>query len=267
MPSSAPSGGTLATVLTFFDLYPVKELRAAFTPFALSPVPNPHPPSRKPSLLSMATGLRTVPNLGLLTTSVAAPTDQAIVGRSWGLMSVIPSRRAQSYGPNFTWSQFMRPRNWLQGIAQHYALVITALLLSTLPPFRSLVRRFVYQPGQGPDREEAKKERVEFRGVANPDTEEETGKQAFVRAWFDGSLYYCMCSLSLCPNAFFWYCFPLLTLNVVSGVLLASAAETILQEEDLELEGGVLTAACLGQPFIDRLARAGFKMEKKIIPA
>ena len=51
---------------------------------------------------------------------------------------------------------------------------------------------------------------------------------------------------------------------IVTGILLAEAAATIL-EEDLELPGGVYTAACLGQPFIDRLERAGFHFETKLI--
>ena len=53
----------------------------------------------------------------------------------------------------------------------------------------------------------------------------------------------------------------------MSGLLLAQAAATIL-EEDLELEGGgIYTPACLGQGFIDRLDGAGFHFETKIVPA
>jgi short subunit dehydrogenase-like uncharacterized protein len=44
--------------------------------------------------------------------------------------------------------------------------------------------------------------------------------------------------------------------------LLAEAAATLLQE-DVDLPGGVYTPACLGQPFIDRLDRAGFHIEVK----
>lgn len=38
-----------------------------------------------------------------------------------------------------------------------------------------------------------------------------------------------------------------------------------LLEEDVELEGGVFTPACLGQGFIDRAGEAGFKMELKML--
>ncbi len=48
----------------------------------------------------------------------------------------------------------------------------------------------------------------------------------------------------------------------MTGILLAEAAATLL-EEDVELDGGVYTPACLGQPFIDRLDRAGFHFETK----
>jgi short subunit dehydrogenase-like uncharacterized protein len=51
-------------------------------------------------------------------------------------------------------------------------------------------------------------------------------------------------------------------MNTVTGILLAEAASTLLQE-DVELPGGVYTPACLGQPFVDRLGRAGFHFETK----
>jgi len=45
---------------------------------------------------------------------------------------------------------------------------------------------------------------------------------------------------------------------------MAHAAVTIL-EDDVGLGGGVYTAACLGQPYIDRLDAAGFKVETKML--
>ena len=59
----------------------------------------------------------------------------------------------------------------------------------------------LYQPGDGPTREDAAKDYVEYRGIAWPDIDEQTpggkeevkgrGKQAFCKAWFNGSMYYC----------------------------------------------------------------------------
>ena len=50
----------------------------------------------------------------------------------------------------------------------------------------------------------------------------------------------------------------------MTGVFLAQAAMTIL-EEDLKLDGGVYTPACLGQGFIDRCDEAGFRVQVKTI--
>ena len=56
-----------------------------------------------------------------------------------------------------------------------------------------------------------------------------------------------------------------LTLTV-TGMLLAEAAVTLLQSNNTDdLAGGIYTPSFLGQEFIDRLDRAGFHFETKII--
>ena len=134
-------------------------------------------------------GLRHYRNLGLTTTSIAAVTDTSVIERSWGLLSTIPSRKDQFYGPRFSWVEVFKARNWFQGIALHVGLVIGAFLLMMVPPVRTLVRRFVYQPGEGPTKEETTREEVEYRGTATPDSDTATTKQAFVRAQFHGGMY------------------------------------------------------------------------------
>ncbi|KAL2016543.1 hypothetical protein VTK56DRAFT_3400 [Thermocarpiscus australiensis] len=247
---SAPSGGTLATALTLLENFSLSDLRAAYAPYALSPMPPPHPipaPLNPPSLLTRLTGLITIPHLGLLATSVAASTDAAAVQRTWGLLH--RHRRSQQqqffYGPRFAFREYMRPRNWLTGVGIHLGLVLLRLVMLTPWLRRWAMRRVKYQPGEGPDAEAAKADEVEYRGVAWADFEEEEGggggerkEGAFCRAWFRGSAYY------------------------LTGILLAEAAATLLQE-DVGLEGGIYTPACLGQPFIDRLDRAGFHFETK----
>ena len=52
----------------------------------------------------------------------------------------------------------------------------------------------------------------------------------------------------------------------VTGMLLAEIAATILEDE-IKLDGGCYTPACLGQGLIDRLDDSGLKMEVKIIDA
>lgn len=184
----------MASFLGFFDTFTLKETAEAFRPYSLSPVPNPAAASRKLPLKTRLTGLRTVPNLGRLTTFLAADTDHAIVGRTWGLLSQARGARAQeAYGPNFYFTEHMRTRNWLSGVLVHWGLALGGFLLVALPPLRSVVRWFVYKQGDGPDREESKKHEIEFRGVATPDTDRSVGKQAFCRASYFGSMYACEC--------------------------------------------------------------------------
>lgn len=53
--------------------------------------------------------------------------------------------------------------------------------------------------------------------------------------------------------------------DAVTGLFLAQAALTIL-EDDVDLGGGgVFTPACLGQGFVDRVDAAGFRFETKTI--
>lgn len=174
-----------------------------------------------------------------MTTSIAGMTDAAIVERTWGLIESGSVPASKSYGPNFSFRQYMKPRNWFTGILIHYGLVLLYVIMAT-PPLKAIVRRFVFAPGEGPDLEGAKNDEVEFRGLAEPDVAGETRERAFVRCWYRGSMYY------------------------LSGLLLAQAAATIL-EDDLGLEGGVYTPACLGQGYVDRLDGAKFHFESKVI--
>lgn len=185
----------MASLLNFFDTFGLKEIAEAFRPYALSPVPNPNAASRnKPSLKTRLTGLRTVPNLGRLTTFLAADTDRAIIGRTWGLLSQASGAKgAEAYGPNFDFSEHMRTRNWLSGVLVHWGIGVAGFLLAVLPPLRSVVRWFVYKQGDGPDKEQSKKDEIEFRGVAAPDTDRPVGKQAFCRVTYFGSMYACEC--------------------------------------------------------------------------
>ncbi|KAJ3952372.1 hypothetical protein N0V92_011186 [Colletotrichum tropicale] len=176
-----------------------------------------------------------------LSAKTAAVTVSIHQLESWGLMASLPSREKQFYGPNFSFHEYMRAKGYLRGIAIHWALGFFGLLLATMPPFRALAKRFVYEPGQGPDKELAKKDEIEYRGIAMPDKASKTGNpQAYCRAKYTGSMYY------------------------LTGMLLAQAASTLL-EDDVDLPGGVFTAACLGQPYIDRLHDVGFKFETKIL--
>lgn len=206
---AAPSGGTISTVLSLFDNLTLSELLESGIPYAHSPVPHPAEPKRREtSIWQKLFGIHNVPNLGTLTTGLTGTTDQGVIERSWGLLSEIPSRKDQFYGPNFCWAEYSKPRNWLEGILTHWLLTVAVLLL-TIAPVRAIARKFAPEPGTGPSREDMDKEEVEWRGIANPDTESPVNKQAFVRAWYHGSMYQRKWKLSSSPirSMVSWLCF------------------------------------------------------------
>ncbi|KAF5575746.1 hypothetical protein FPCIR_12996 [Fusarium pseudocircinatum] len=244
--NSAPSGGTLATALSIWDVFSLQEIKEASSPYAQSPVKHKDPTRPKSSVLQMIFGVRTVPNLGLQTTSVTNSTDVAVVERTWGLLSSTPSRKDEFYGPNFVWVEHMKARNWLHGIFIHWLLIVGGILLVSVAPLRNFLKKRVYQPGEGAKREDTAKDEIEYRGIAYPDSEKAAGKAALCRMWYHGGMYFFV--------------------PIVTGMLLAEIAATIL-EDDIELDGGSYTPACLGQGLVDRLDRSGFRTDVRIIDA
>lgn len=189
--SGHPSGGTLATVVSIFEQYSFSDIRAASEPYASSPVPHGQPGRPSTPWMAKMLGVQSLRNLGMVTTSIAGLTDAAQVERTWGLLSQIPTRKDEFYGPNFTWTEYWKVRNWFEGVVTHLSLIVAAFLLAFVPPFRSLVRRFVYQPGEGPSRDEAEKEFIEFRAIATPDKKSAGRTQALCRSWYLGGMYSC----------------------------------------------------------------------------
>lgn len=228
----APSGGTLATVLGILDSFSLKDIRNASGKWASSPVPGPKLEESIP-LASKIFGVRSVPHLGTLTTSITAGPNVSTVQRSWGLHN-----EGKLYGPRFQYFEYMAVRNRIVGVAAHFALAFGACAL-LLPPVRWLVKKIVYAPGQGATAEAASKEALEYRAVATADQNGAKPRQALGKLRWDGGLYY------------------------LTGVLLAEAAMVILRDDDLvkTLDGGVLTPSMLGQPFIDRLKTCGLVLE------
>jgi short subunit dehydrogenase-like uncharacterized protein len=167
------------------------ELKAVSRPYSLSPIPHPARGRPQRSLISKIFGPQHIPDLGLVTTSIAGGTDAPIVERSWGLLSTIPSRKHEFYGPNFTWKEYFRTSNWLSGVAIHWGLLVASFLLAISPWTRALIKKFVYQPGQGPEKEATKREMIEYRGTATPDEPALSGKRAWCRAHYNGGMYYC----------------------------------------------------------------------------
>lgn len=234
---SAPSGGTLASLLSLVEHYSKEELAASGKAWALSPIPGPTP--EKPvSLYSKIFGVRFVPDLGLLSTSLFAMPNQAIVQRSWGLLD-----NGKLYGSKFTFHEYRRAGSKLSGFVVHLAIAV-GLLALTLSPFRWLIRKLVYAPGQGSSKESQEKELLDYRAVAIADQTVPQPPKVISKFRWVGGVYH------------------------LTGVLLAEAAMVILQDDTLAKElggGGVLTPAMLGQPFIDRLKVAGVIIETELI--
>jgi short subunit dehydrogenase-like uncharacterized protein len=231
-----PSGGSLATALGLLDHYSLSEVQASMKPFALSPAPPPKPSSSRP-FLSRILGPFSYPGLGILTTSLMAAPNVAIVQRSSGLMP-------QLYGSNFHFAEYMEVSNYAFGVLVHFAIVFGSLFLA-IKPLRSLVRRFGYQPGQGPTAEATANNAIAYRAIGVAD--DNTGgkeKKAMASMRYDGAMYY------------------------FTGLLLAEAAMVLLENQDLvdKLGGGLLTPACLGDKFIERLQKAGVKFEGDMLP-
>ncbi len=73
-------------------------------------------------------------------------------------------------------------------MATHYGLILLAIVFTT-PPLRAILKRFVYQPGEGPASDAADKDTIKFEGVGVPDVEGGATAQAHCRAWYSGSMY------------------------------------------------------------------------------
>ncbi|KAH1345973.1 hypothetical protein KXX65_008164 [Aspergillus fumigatus] len=234
MKSSGPSGGTLNTVLTIFDSLSFSDILKSTDPFALAASA---PPKNVPSepLVDKILGVRSVRDLGTLTTSPSAMADITIVHRSSTLMP-------EFYGPLFHFRQFVKVRNALVGIIFYYAFII-GLCLLTLPPVRALVRQFVYAAGQGPRKEDSVNDRVEHRAVATADQKTAAPQRVFGKFKYEGSMY------------------------ALTGLLLAEAAMVILEETERVKKVsrcGIVTPATLGQPFVDRLEKVGCHLETQV---
>ncbi|KGO67721.1 Saccharopine dehydrogenase / Homospermidine synthase [Penicillium italicum] len=232
MKSSGPSGGTLSTVLTIFDGFSMSELSKTMTPFSLAASP---PPKNIPSdsILEKVVGVRSIPDLGTVTTSPSGVCDMSIVYRSSSLMPEL-------YGQNFFFRQFLSVRNALIGVAFHIGFLVVVSLLA-LSPVRWLVQKFVFAPGSGPRREDSANDRLEYNAIATADSA--SPQRVFGKITYHGGMY------------------------PFTGLLLAEAAMVILNEEEKIKKvsrGGIVTPATLGQDYVDRLEKVGCKIETKV---
>lgn len=82
----------------------------------------------------------------------------------------------------------MKVRNHLLAVLVHFAVALGALILA-FPPARLLLKKLVFQPGEGPSKEDSAKDRFEYRGIGNPDFKVDTLPRAFVKLRSEGSIY------------------------------------------------------------------------------
>ncbi|KAI9809420.1 MAG: hypothetical protein M1827_006856 [Pycnora praestabilis] len=240
----APSGGTMTTVFGVFSHYSLSQISSASKSWALSPLPGPASTTPTP-FLTLLTGVRTVPELGVLTTSISAKPNRAVVERSWGLQA----QRGTSYGANFQYSEYANVRNVFVGALINMAYVVAAVCLA-VPPMRWLLKKIAYAPGQGPTKDQTSTDLLEYRAIGYsdaPTAAPATQKRALTTLKYTGGLY------------------------GLTGIFLAEAAMTILRDEDESLPeklggGGLLTPAMLGQGYVERLKRVeGFSLETRLL--
>ncbi|KAI9850666.1 MAG: hypothetical protein M1824_003190 [Vezdaea acicularis] len=112
-----------------------------------------------------------------------------------------------------------------------------------ISPFRWLAKKFVYGPGEGRTKEETAKESIEYRAVGYPDLETPSKKRALSTVKWSGGIYQ------------------------LTAIFADEAAMAILRDDTYakKLGGGILTPATLGQPFVERLEKAGVKFETKLV--
>ena len=229
-----PSGGTLSTILTSIETVKITDIGKSMHPLALAVPPLPEI-VQKPSVAERIFGVRSIPDLGTLTTSPTGMADTAIIYRSSTLLR-------DFYGPRFNSRHFAHSRNAFVGSVFHYAFFFGIVLL-TLAPVRWLASKFVYAPGEGPKKEDTANDMVEYRGVAVADQDVDKPKRAFGRLTYHGSIY------------------------GFTGIMLVEAALVILEHEEEVLQtsgGGVVTSATLGQRFVDRLEDVGCHIETEL---
>ncbi|KAL9050474.1 MAG: hypothetical protein Q9162_006621 [Coniocarpon cinnabarinum] len=236
--SSTPSGGTIASAMGVFKNYSAAGLQKASAPQAQFPagVELPPSPPSAAGLLRRLTGLRVVPDLGLVSLPMLNAVDIPIVQRTWALLE--HTQQAEAYGPNFRFSNGINAGGYVGGLVKNVNAVVGRLLLS-LPPIRWLIKRFLVQPGNGPSKEVEANGKIEMKGVAVVDADS-GGRYVGAFRW-RGGMY------------------------ALTAVTVAEAAATLLYAEDgtiaKRLGGGMCTPATLSDGYVQRLQDAGVKLD------
>ncbi|KFY18420.1 hypothetical protein V493_08637 [Pseudogymnoascus sp. VKM F-4281 (FW-2241)] len=223
------SGGSLNTVLSLIQSYGIGWILFG-NPWSLSATPQRWKPNSAP-LLSRIFGYRSIPGFGDVTTSFLAICNESVAHRSSSLMPKI-------YGPHFNFHEYLPTTGPIAGILTHLILRLVMLIIS-FPPVQWIAAKYLIPAsGTGPDlASAADSERQEFIAIGGPFNSK--GDQVSARYLYEGSLYYCSAAMGVEA-----------ALSVLGEITYAH-----------EIGGGILTAATLGMPFIERLRNVGIKVE------
>ena len=230
--TGAISGGTANTIATVVEAYPVSHMAKSMHPYALCPISPPKGRRVGEGWLTKFLGVRSIPDLGILTDSPQRGQDTAIVYRSWALFD-----KGEYYGQKFTFREWMRVNGYFAGMVVHFGFMAFLLLL-LLSPMRWLLKKWAYEPGQGQSKEEFQNNRLVYKAIAKADCEPE--KRAVATFEYTGGGYY------------------------LTGILVIEAAMTILKGSETpatKMGGGLLTPATLGEEYVERVRKAGVKIE------
>ncbi|EWC44495.1 hypothetical protein DRE_06763 [Drechslerella stenobrocha 248] len=247
------SGGTIETFLSVIEVFGVSRLASSSQPLALSPAAV----RTRPFSVQTRTPVFTHPVLGTLTSWLQATPDRAIVMRSWGLAQLY-APETLSYGANFAFAEFKRARNALEGLVVCVAIAVVSVGV-LFAPFRWLARRVVMQPGFGPDQaafNSGRQGSLEWRAVGVADDSDYDGegrtkkREVLASLRYEDGDCYAITALLIVEAAF-----TILDLQKDGGV-----GEDCLARK---IGGGVLTPACLGEPYIKRLDAVGTKLVVK----
>ncbi|EJP61202.1 saccharopine dehydrogenase, putative [Beauveria bassiana ARSEF 2860] len=233
------SGGTVAAILGVLSTYSLSQINASSVPMA-SCVPNSG--SNSPHAISILP-VRYDSFLGPVTFNPSAMADRWVVLRTWSLLQRFGAVE-EKYGQRFSFQGYSRAPNVLQAWLSFLAVSFVTLFVILLPPVRSLLAWLSPAPGTGPQVSREEKHYVEWKATlqAIPTT---GGLKHAARATgtmrINMDVYRC-CALLVAEAA----------LSAIE-VLDSGEPSSLLTR----LQGGVLTPACLGMTYIDRLKKAG----------
>lgn len=145
---SAPSGGSLNTLFTGPEYHTTAQVAAAYEPFALSSTqPPPTSIRRAMSWRTLLFGTKWDRDLGELTSCFQSTLDNALVQRSWGLFD-----KGRLYGENFGYGEWAVAGSSIGGALENLKLRIVVWMVAQAP-VRWLMKKFAFQPSEGPDAE------------------------------------------------------------------------------------------------------------------